>query len=219
MATSPKLSNKTEFPFFFRVVSSDKYQGRALFALCKTFGWRNVGVLAARDLYRSMLSPCFCLSVSLSMSLFDLFLLSLFFVSSSLTLVHMNSLFFFFISSGLADAFIAEVEAFNALEPKNNEKRQARSSGKAGTGPTGPTTSPVSDILFHATRVDINEGAEVSEILDAVQTIKRAGIAVTIISRFLGRPISLKCLPHFFGDILVANTLSQCLMCFNLYLF
>eukprot|EP00455_Lapot_gusevi_P014942 TRINITY_DN1752_c0_g2_i4.p1 TRINITY_DN1752_c0_g2~~TRINITY_DN1752_c0_g2_i4.p1 ORF type:complete len:672 (+),score=72.54 TRINITY_DN1752_c0_g2_i4:301-2316(+) len=58
-ATSPTLSDKTQYPTFARVVPSDSFQGVALAKLCANLGWRNVAVLYTTDSYSSKLAEVF----------------------------------------------------------------------------------------------------------------------------------------------------------------
>uniref|UniRef100_A0A8C5WMG5 G-protein coupled receptors family 3 profile domain-containing protein n=1 Tax=Leptobrachium leishanense TaxID=445787 RepID=A0A8C5WMG5_9ANUR len=50
-ATSPVLSNRNQFPSFFRTIPSDEFQSRGLTQLVKYFGWSWVGLLATDDDY------------------------------------------------------------------------------------------------------------------------------------------------------------------------
>uniref|UniRef100_A0A8C5R8U6 G-protein coupled receptors family 3 profile domain-containing protein n=1 Tax=Leptobrachium leishanense TaxID=445787 RepID=A0A8C5R8U6_9ANUR len=45
-ATSPVLSNRNQFPSFFRTIPSDEFQSQGLAQLVKYFGWSWVGLLA-----------------------------------------------------------------------------------------------------------------------------------------------------------------------------
>jgi len=50
-STSPSLSDKTEHPYFLRVVPPDSVQGVALANIVNEFGWDNVATLASSDDY------------------------------------------------------------------------------------------------------------------------------------------------------------------------
>uniref|UniRef100_A0A8C5MEH6 G-protein coupled receptors family 3 profile domain-containing protein n=1 Tax=Leptobrachium leishanense TaxID=445787 RepID=A0A8C5MEH6_9ANUR len=50
-ATSPVLSNRNQFPSFFRTIPSDEFQSLGLAQLVKHFGWSWVGLLATDDDY------------------------------------------------------------------------------------------------------------------------------------------------------------------------
>ncbi|KAI8905329.1 periplasmic binding protein-like I [Powellomyces hirtus] len=50
-STSPSLSDKTEFPTFFRVTPDDNAQGLVMLEFVRTMGWSNAAVLASSDSY------------------------------------------------------------------------------------------------------------------------------------------------------------------------
>jgi len=50
-ATSDRLSDKAEFPFFSRVVLEDSHQGPYLATLVKHLGWTHIGILAGEGPY------------------------------------------------------------------------------------------------------------------------------------------------------------------------
>lgn len=50
-STSPSLSNKTKYKYFFRTCSSDVHQANALAALFKKYRWPQVGTIATDDIY------------------------------------------------------------------------------------------------------------------------------------------------------------------------
>ena len=50
-STSPFLSDKIKFPFFFRICPSDVYQAKALGELVKIHEWKKMGTIAIKDEY------------------------------------------------------------------------------------------------------------------------------------------------------------------------
>lgn len=58
-ATSPLLSDRISFPTFNRVVPPDTFQGHALAYLCKTLGWRRVGIVSSDDEYARSIARVF----------------------------------------------------------------------------------------------------------------------------------------------------------------
>ncbi|KNE56953.1 hypothetical protein AMAG_02720 [Allomyces macrogynus ATCC 38327] len=50
-ASSPTLSNKSDFKYFFRTIPADKTQGAALAIFVKGMGWKNVAIMASSDDY------------------------------------------------------------------------------------------------------------------------------------------------------------------------
>lgn len=61
--TSEDLSDFAAYPYYFRVVSNDLWQGTALADLCAHFGWDRVAVVhtAVRRALRGIRRPCICL--------------------------------------------------------------------------------------------------------------------------------------------------------------
>ncbi|KAL7749257.1 hypothetical protein RI367_005409 [Sorochytrium milnesiophthora] len=60
-ATSPTLSDKTSFPYFFRTIPPDNFQGIALAYFCKNMGWKRVSILAGSDAYGAGIADAFSL--------------------------------------------------------------------------------------------------------------------------------------------------------------
>ncbi|XP_032240858.2 uncharacterized protein LOC5515302 isoform X2 [Nematostella vectensis] len=50
-STSPRLSDKTRFKYFFRTSASDKHQAKALSALFRNYRWPEVGTISTADSY------------------------------------------------------------------------------------------------------------------------------------------------------------------------
>ncbi|KAJ3112585.1 hypothetical protein HDU96_004400 [Phlyctochytrium bullatum] len=50
-ATNPDLSDKTQYPYFFRTIPSDKAQAQALVSYVQRFGWKQVGLITVNTGY------------------------------------------------------------------------------------------------------------------------------------------------------------------------
>eukprot|EP00051_Salpingoeca_urceolata_P006581 m.87042 g.87042 ORF g.87042 m.87042 type:complete len:1360 (+) comp14894_c0_seq1:436-4515(+) len=57
--TSPRLSDKEQFPLFFRVPPSDLFQGNGLAQMAQMFEWERVGTIGTTDAYGSDLAARF----------------------------------------------------------------------------------------------------------------------------------------------------------------
>ncbi|KAJ3200866.1 hypothetical protein HDU67_001759, partial [Dinochytrium kinnereticum] len=51
VATNPGLSDKSQYPYFFRTVPSDRYQGYGLVRLVQQFGWNKVALITVNAAY------------------------------------------------------------------------------------------------------------------------------------------------------------------------
>ncbi|KAK3701047.1 hypothetical protein QZH41_008152 [Actinostola sp. cb2023] len=58
-STSPRLSDKTKYKYFFRTCASDLHQARALSALFRKYRWPEVGIVATSDSYGGDLASDF----------------------------------------------------------------------------------------------------------------------------------------------------------------
>ena len=54
-STSPLLSDKSKYPYFFRTCPSDEYQAKALSELIRVHEWETLGTIAIEDPYSSSL--------------------------------------------------------------------------------------------------------------------------------------------------------------------
>ena len=50
-STSPKLSNRERYPFFYRTVPSDKFQAQAMIDLVLHFNWTEISIIYVEDAY------------------------------------------------------------------------------------------------------------------------------------------------------------------------
>ena len=50
-STSPKLSNRERYPFFYRTVPSDKFQAQAMVDLILHFNWTEISIIYVEDAY------------------------------------------------------------------------------------------------------------------------------------------------------------------------
>ena len=50
-STSPKLSNRERYPFFYRTVPSDKFQAQAMIDLILHFNWTEISIIYVEDAY------------------------------------------------------------------------------------------------------------------------------------------------------------------------
>ncbi|KAJ3094412.1 hypothetical protein HDU96_001689, partial [Phlyctochytrium bullatum] len=65
-ATTPELSDKTNYPYFFRTVPSDTNQGIALVEIVKYYGWKKVALITVNSNYGFGIASSFLKAASAS---------------------------------------------------------------------------------------------------------------------------------------------------------
>uniref|UniRef100_A0A3Q3L6Q0 Olfactory receptor C family, r1 n=1 Tax=Labrus bergylta TaxID=56723 RepID=A0A3Q3L6Q0_9LABR len=74
LASCPCLSDRLQFPNFFRTIPSDIYQARAIAQLAIRFNWNWIGAVVANNDYGHMAVKVFCFIDILSMSAFQIYI-------------------------------------------------------------------------------------------------------------------------------------------------